>query len=148
MSVYEKLVRGLNEAIEFEKGTLSLRTNTVAVLELDDFSADDIKEIRKKTKLSQALFAKALGVKKKTVEAWESGKNIPSDMAKRFLAIIAEDPDFFAKNGIVDVQEPHEEVIQTSCTDMESEETSQFVVIAYSPHCYSVPKVSFVPNGV
>lgn len=148
MSVYEKLVRGLNEAIEFEKGMISLRTNTVSVLELDDFSADDIKSIRKKTNLSVALFAKALGVHKKTVEAWESGQNTPSDMAKRFLSVIAEDPDFFAKNGIVDVQEPHEEVVQTSCTDMESEETSQFVVVACSPLICSIPKVSFGQNGV
>jgi len=102
MSIYESLVRGLNEAIEYERGTISLRSNTLIISDPEEFNANDIKNIRTETGLSQAVFAAAMGVSKKTVEAWEAGRNTPSGTAKRLLAIVEENPKFFETEGIVD----------------------------------------------
>ena len=55
---------------------------------LTSYKMNEIKVIRKKINLSQNLFAKELGVPKKTVEAWESGRNIPQCPAQRILYII------------------------------------------------------------
>lgn len=108
MSIYESLARGLNEAIEYEKGTIALRSNTITILDPEEFSANDIKTIRHRTGLSQATFAAAMGVSKKAVEAWEGGRNKPVGTAKRLLAFADEDPKFFENVGIVEYDEVHE----------------------------------------
>ena len=41
--------------------------------------------------MTQALFANMIGISKKTVEAWESGRNIPMGPASRELDLLAED---------------------------------------------------------
>ena len=42
--------------------------------------------------LSQSVFANIIGVSKKAVEAWESGKNIPQGPAQRMLELLDKDP--------------------------------------------------------
>lgn len=42
--------------------------------------------------LSQTLFAKIMGVSKQTVNSWESGWRVPSEMARRFLYLLWENP--------------------------------------------------------
>lgn len=52
----------------------------------------DIKEIRKKTGLSQANFAKFYNIPRRTVENWESGTNTPPDYLLALLErVVAED---------------------------------------------------------
>lgn len=55
----------------------------------EEISANDIKRIRNNIfHMSQSSFALALGVSKKTVEAWECGRNIPSGAAKKLLYLL------------------------------------------------------------
>lgn len=101
MSVFEEIKAGLNEAIEYEKGNLKARTRTLSVNPVEKFTASEIKDIRKKTGLTQVLFAKYIGVSQKTVEAWEAGTNHPSGAACRMLSITKKDPQFPKTSGIV-----------------------------------------------
>ena len=101
MSVFEEIKTGLNEAIEYEKGNLKAKTKTLSITPLEEFSAVEIKEIRKSTGLTQALFANYLGVSLKTVEAWESGRNKPNGSASRMLSITKSNPKFPKISGIV-----------------------------------------------
>ncbi len=57
-----------------------------------ELSGEDVKEIRRTANLTQRTLAEFLGVSTKTVEAWESGRNVPSGPACRILAMIAMDP--------------------------------------------------------
>ena len=107
MSIYDSLLRSLNEAVEYEQGHVSLRTNQMTIAEPEDFSAMDIKKIRIACGLSQASFAAAMGVSKKAVEAWEAGRNVPAGEAKRLLAFAEADPLFFETNNIVNFGEVH-----------------------------------------
>ena len=50
--------------------------------------AEDIKEIRSKTGLTQSLFAQWFGVSTRTVEAWESGRNKPSGPSSRWAMTV------------------------------------------------------------
>jgi len=50
--------------------------------------------------LSQSLFSSVLGVSVKTVEAWESGRNIPRGTAQRMLALIDKEPEIIRKHII------------------------------------------------
>jgi putative transcriptional regulator len=55
---------------------------------LRDYTADDIKKIRSESKVSQAVFAKYLNVKKITVAAWEQGTKKPGGTAVKILDIV------------------------------------------------------------
>lgn len=92
MSVYESIVQGLNEAIDHEKGNVKAKTVTLSVAPLPDIESGDIKNIRQSLDMTQVIFAAVMGVSVKTVEAWESGTNIPSGTAKRMLSLLKSDP--------------------------------------------------------
>lgn len=101
MSLFEEIKAGLNEAIEYEKGNLKANSRTLTIIPIEEFTASEIKDIRKNTGMTQALFAKYLGVSLKTVEAWEAGRNQPNGTACRMLSITKKDPQFPKRSGIV-----------------------------------------------
>ena len=98
---YDKIARGLNEAIAFEKGELPAKTTRMTVTPVDSFEPSEIKEIRASVGMTQSVFAAYMGVSKKTVEAWESGHNRPAGAACRLLSITKADPSFPRRAGIV-----------------------------------------------
>jgi putative transcriptional regulator len=51
--------------------------------------------------MSQRLFAEALGVSTKTVEAWEAGTNTPSGVANRMLELLVRDSAILERCAIV-----------------------------------------------
>ena len=85
----------------YERGTLRAKTTKLSVLPVDHYEADEIREIRKSTGFTQAVFAQYMGVSVKTVEAWEAGRNHPEGTACRLLALTQKDPAFPIKTGIV-----------------------------------------------
>lgn len=101
MGIFDDIKLGLEQAIEYEKGNLRARKNTISVLPTQTFTAAEIKEIRNGTGLTQALFARYMGVSAKTVEAWEAGRNHPEGAACRLLAITKANPSFPTLSGIV-----------------------------------------------
>ena len=66
------------------------------------FTAEDIKKIRKKTRTTQGFLANWLGVSKKTIQAWESGRNTPNGTSARLLSLLDKgmvDIDVFLSKG-------------------------------------------------
>jgi len=51
-------------------------------------TAKDVQRIRKKTRLSQPVFAAVLNVGKSTVAQWEQGSKAPSGPSERLLDVI------------------------------------------------------------
>lgn len=102
-NVFNSIVTGINEAIKYEKGNLNKRVKVrkVIIEKIPNYQKTQIKEIRNKLKLTQAVFAKVLGVSIKTVEAWESGRNIPNGSAQRILDLLKKDNSFLEKNKIL-----------------------------------------------
>ena len=101
MSVYESILKGLNEAVEFETGKGKARTVKCVVNSAPEYDADQIKEARLLLGMTQVTFAEVMGVSKKTVEAWEAGTNKPAGTARRFLSVIQADPSLLVKNNII-----------------------------------------------
>ena len=87
-SVFQSIMTGLQEAVEYERGTLGkpVRTRTVSIASLPHYQGGHIQQIRRKVRLTQATFAQVFGVSLKTVEAWESGRNVPQGPAQRILS--------------------------------------------------------------
>lgn len=92
MKVYDGIIQGLEEAIAYNEGKIKARTNTMSIEPVPDFEAAEIKSIRNELGMTQVLFAGFMGVSTKTVEAWESGRNMPNGPARRILTMLKADP--------------------------------------------------------
>lgn len=101
MGVYDDIRLGLEQAIGYEQGKVPARKTAITILPLATFTSEEIKAIRLGTGLTQASFAKFMGVCVKTVEAWEAGRNRPDGSARRLLSIARSDPSFPVSSGIV-----------------------------------------------
>ena len=94
------ILKGLEEAVQYSKGELQLKTTRVKVAEIESFSADEVKQVRKLLCMGQKAFADVLGVSYKTVEAWESGKNTPNGPSSRLISILKTNPALLQKTGL------------------------------------------------
>ena len=101
MSIFDDIKTGLNQAIDFEKGKGKARVTVMTIHPVDQFSPDEIKQIRTDTGMTQVLFAQYMGVSLKTVEAWEAGTNKPLKTACRMLSMLKADPTIPVKYDIV-----------------------------------------------
>ncbi len=52
----------------------------------------DVKTVRKKTHLSQEVFAACFGVSRRTLQDWEQGRRHPSKAARVLLTLISRKP--------------------------------------------------------
>ena len=87
MSAFESVSKGLEEALAFTNGDLAgAKVHEVAVAEVN------VTDVRQKTGLSQAEFAKSIGVAKGTLLNWEQGRRHPTGPAQVLLALIAKKP--------------------------------------------------------
>ncbi|BDA80219.1 hypothetical protein LPTSP3_g31490 [Leptospira kobayashii] len=88
--LFNSLVKGLNDAIDYSNGknVHGVQAKIVSIPKLPTFKGKEIKSIRNKLHLTQTIFAQTLGVSEKTIEAWESGRNIPQGPAQRMLFVL------------------------------------------------------------
>jgi len=89
--LFDDLKHGLEQAIEYEKGKGHASVTKLRFLPVESFASGEIRTIRMASGMSQSAFASFLGVSKKTVEAWECGRNDPSGPARRLLSLLRDD---------------------------------------------------------
>ena len=87
-SLFDDLKDGLQEAIDFEEGQGPAKVTIYIIDPVRQYSNIDIKRIRSKAGMTQAVFASYLGVSTKTVEAWELGRTHPTGPANRLIGIL------------------------------------------------------------
>ena len=89
---YNSIMTGLNEALDDARGQGEmLKRHMVSIEPVKQYSAREVKDIRRKTGMTQKLFAGYLGVSVRSVEAWEAGINTPSGAASRILTMMERD---------------------------------------------------------
>jgi putative transcriptional regulator len=98
---FNSIMRGLVEVKAYNEGKLKLKTTAIEIAPLSHCDANTVKRLRSELGLSQSIFATALGVSKKTVEAWESGRNVPNGSACRLLEVIGKDKSLLERERIV-----------------------------------------------
>lgn len=64
------------------------RMEALCLPEARAFAAEEIRAIRRKTRMSQAVFAALLNVGSNTVAQWEQGNRAPSGPSLRLLDVI------------------------------------------------------------
>jgi putative transcriptional regulator len=84
---YDSIRKGLEEALAHAKGQKTgARVHKIAVPE------PDVVAIRRRSGLSQAEFARSIGVAVGTVRGWEQGRRSPEGPARVLLALIEKRP--------------------------------------------------------
>ena len=102
VNVYDSIIKGLNEAVQYEKKELrNVKTDRIFVASPSRYRGEEIRRIRVEQHLTQQTFASVLGVSKKTVEAWEAGRNVPQGPAQRMLELMHKDRNLLQKYGII-----------------------------------------------
>ena len=87
-----EILEGIREIKDFKAGKADLRTRKLT-------TPSSPKEIRRRLKLSQAVFAGLMGVSLRTVQDWEQGRREPSGPAKSLLRIAEQHPEVFLEIG-------------------------------------------------
>lgn len=96
-SIADEILDGLTDFVEaLESGNDLDERFTCHRVKLDllpeTYNGEKVKMTRRLLKVSQALFAKFLGVSVKTVRSWEQGLSEPAKIACRFMDEIQREP--------------------------------------------------------
>jgi putative transcriptional regulator len=100
------LIQGTREALAHKRGERTdarvtrakVTVRKVDVVPPPEYRDIDIRLVRERLGLSQAVFARLLGASASTVRAWERGARQPSDMARRLIELAERDPGVFAED--------------------------------------------------
>lgn len=85
-AAFKSIEAGLKEALAHARGEAPATVHEI------DLPEPDVQEIRSRTGLSQAEFARSIGVKKGTLLNWEQHRRSPEGPARVLLALIDKDP--------------------------------------------------------
>src|SRR5688572_20554054 len=92
------VIASLKEFLSAAERGEPMTTRTVKVnLEPNEYRAQDVKRIRQRMKVSQAMFARLMAVSVKLVQGWEAGTHKPTGPASRLLDEIRIDPQQWLK---------------------------------------------------
>lgn len=90
-SLYDELKDSLEQAIAFKNGDKTKGRVVAREIPTPEYSGEEVRRLRKTLCLSQNGLALALGVSRRTVEAWEAGKNAPSNSSNKLLYLLEND---------------------------------------------------------
>ncbi len=71
----------------------ALRGHRKAITRTDRIDSDSVAAVRAKLRLSQAEFARLLGISVDTLQNWEQGRRKPSGAARVLLKVAARHPE-------------------------------------------------------
>ena len=83
---FDKLVRGVREMKRHMAGKV------VAGVRVTRLTEPDVRAIREAADISQAQFARLIGVNLRTLQNWEQQRTRPTGAARALLKIVASDP--------------------------------------------------------
>ena len=84
----QEIITSLHQAVRWARGEkVPVRITTVPVPEVD------VRQVRRRLKLSQSQFAARFGFAPASVRNWEQGRTRPDGPARILLAVIAKHPE-------------------------------------------------------
>lgn len=82
----------INSGIKTSFTEKELKTLGVTIPEVQ-LTTDEIKDLREKLKLSQAVFARLINVSPSSIRQWEQGKRQPNGAARVLLDLLKRSPN-------------------------------------------------------
>ena len=92
----DDLIQALTDVRDHVTGRrkITMRTTTMALpARVEEIRPQEVRNIRRKLKVSQAVFARLLNVPVVTEASWEVGRRNPSGAALRLLQIAKNEPE-------------------------------------------------------
>ena len=92
----DELIEALTDVREHVTGRrkITMRTTTVALpARVEGIRPEEVRQIRRRLKVSQGVFARLLNVPVVTEASWEVGRRNPSGAALRLLQIAKKEPE-------------------------------------------------------
>ena len=103
--LFDDIMSSLNELKEHAEGkptgVVIHRRAATAIVDVPEFTPQEIKEIRLISRMSQRTFAACIGVSVKSIEAWEGGRSRPDGAARRILGMMKSNPSFAKDMGLI-----------------------------------------------
>ena len=88
IDAFSGIMAGLEEAMAYEKGQAKAAT----LARKSSLPDVDARLVRKSMQMTQKEFARILGVSVRTVEAWETGRSVPTPTARKLMFLISRNP--------------------------------------------------------
>ncbi len=85
-----------------KKGVIARSNKYIKPIMPESMTKAEIRHLREELSLSLSVFADVFNVSSKTVEAWESGTNVPSGSALRLMRMIEKNPDILFETGVLE----------------------------------------------
>jgi putative transcriptional regulator len=92
--LFEDLTESVQDMDDFfkKKRVKGLTIRSVIIEPPATYTAKEVRRLRLRLKLSQAVFAGIVGVTDKAVQAWEAGTNQPAGPAARMIELLERQP--------------------------------------------------------
>lgn len=94
--LFSELTEGFEALAKEREGKITLKTHQVKRKEKVTLSSRKVIAIRRRLRMSQAVFAATLGIEKRTLERWEQGQGVQGASAI-LLRLVEEYPDTIEK---------------------------------------------------
>lgn len=91
--VFQELIEGMTALAEARQGKRTLRTHAVSVKAAPLVTPRELIAVRRRLKLSRALFAACLRTNVRTLENWEQGRARPNAQAALLINLVKRYPD-------------------------------------------------------
>lgn len=91
--VFQELVEGMTALAEARQGKRTLRTHAVTYKPAPEVTPRELVMVRRRLKLSRALFAACLRTNVRTLENWEQGRARPNAQAALLINLVKRYPD-------------------------------------------------------
>jgi putative transcriptional regulator len=92
-NLFAEISEGFDALAKQRLGKTTLRTVEVEIKPAPEVSADQLKAIREKLKLSRTVFAHYLRTNPRTLENWEQGRAKPNAQAALLIHLVDRYPD-------------------------------------------------------
>lgn len=99
--LFNELMQGVNEMAAHREGKLTLRQSTAKPMPVPSVPAEEIVMLRKRMKMSQAVFAQRIRTSPATLRNWEQDKSKPNAQAALLIKLVAEYPDMINRMAAV-----------------------------------------------
>lgn len=96
-NLFDELMQGVGNMEEHRTGKITLRQSTVAKKPTPDISALEIRDLREKLHVSQAVFAQYIRTSPDTLRKWEQGKARPNVHAAMLIRLVERYPDMITR---------------------------------------------------
>ncbi|SAL79059.1 XRE family transcriptional regulator [Caballeronia choica] len=92
-NLFDELNAGFDELADARAGKTTLRTSTVEVADPVEVTPEELRAVRERLHVSQAVMAARLRMKSRTYQNWEQGRAKPSTHAAILIKLMEKHPE-------------------------------------------------------